>query len=112
MASTVNETSFYPGGGSVAPLSKLYGNIGGSGDTSIVIKPGANTVNATGSVALKTILQCNLTKTNSTTTTFIAVKTYDNTQGGDIITVTCTSGDTFDWEITGLDAGRTLTQES
>ncbi len=110
MSATITETLYVPSGGSLQLVSKLYGTIGGSGSTSIVIAPGANTTNVTGSLGMKKILNTYLTKTNSTATTFIAVKTYDNTQDGDIVTITCTSGDTFDFCVEGIDYGLTPAQ--
>lgn len=110
MAAVITEVAYLDIAGSSHGRVKLTGTVTGSGSTSVVIQPGHNDVNVSGasgaSTGLRTIDEgFVITKTNATANTFIAVKSFDATVGGDKITITCTSGDTFSWALEGSCAG-------
>ena len=104
MAATVTETYFTPVGGGPGGYATLTGHCLATAVTTIVIKPGNDDVNVAGSAGLLKFYDWSFTN-NVSANAFKVVKTYDNTQGGDILTITCTSGDGFDFKIGGYSAG-------
>lgn len=109
MASSVTETKYVDEAGASGGRVKLYGSATTSGGgTSFVIQPGHNTVNISGSSGASTGLRkmygWSITN-NANSNAFKAVKTFDATNQADILTITCTANDTFDWMVDGECAG-------
>lgn len=105
MAATTTETVFIRGGGSTPALCKLYGTFVTAGGTSSgTIKPGSNDTNVTGSASMRKILAWGLSNYANSNAVKV-VKSYDATQDGDILTITCTANDTFDFWVEGVDNG-------
>lgn len=105
MAATITETHVVKTAGYTPALIRVYGTFNTAGGTSSgVIKPGENDTNVSGSIGCRTILSWGLVN-NANSNAFKVVKSYDTTHDGDILTVTCTANDTFNFWVEGIDNG-------
>lgn len=104
MAASTTETIFIRNGGNTPGLCKLYGTVNAASVTTATIKPGNNDTNVSGSASLRKIYAYGLTNT-ANANAFKVVKSYSSTTDSDILTITCTSSDTFDFWVEGEDNG-------
>jgi len=106
MAAIVTEKTIIQVAQGEQGLVKLTGSaVVTDATTSFIITPGNDTTNVTNqagvsSSSIKSFTAWGFTN-NVSANGFRAVKTYDATQKGDILTVTCTALDGFDWWVEG-----------
>jgi len=69
------------------------------GSTGGAIKPGANSTNVSGSAGCKRIIGVGKFTPESTSSSVKSVKSFDATQGGDILTITTAANEVVGFEI-------------
>lgn len=104
MAAVVNETKLVTLSGGVSGRVRVCGNVVNAAEVSFVIKPGNSDVNVSGSSALRKMDSWGISN-NAAAKAPIVVKTYSSTYDEDILTVTCASGDDFNFWVEGDSAG-------
>ncbi len=103
-ANVVTETRLVRLGGNTPGMMKLYGTVANTDQTTIYLKPGNHDTNVTGSAGLRKIYSCSL-RNLSAEKAPIATIAYDATQDGDMVTITCASGDDYAFVLEGEDNG-------
>lgn len=103
MAPVITESTLIKVGGHLPGMIKLYGSVAND-TTSFVVKPGNNDVNIDGSLGLRKILAYGFNNITAEKAP-IVVKSFDTSQNGDILTVTCANSDDYTFWIEGLDDG-------
>ena len=105
MAATITETAVVRQGGYTPDLIRVYGTaVTTAPTTSFVIAPGNNGTNVTGSKGLRKMLAWRFSN-YITANPIKVVKSFNTTDYSDILTVTCTAADKFDFWVEGQDAG-------
>jgi hypothetical protein len=96
----INSEAKIPWGGSAVGLAMVYGNATEDAQGTTIILPGSTQ-------HVRKITSWGVTPTqNITGGAFNVVKTYDaTTYDADILTITCTAGDNFDYWYIGFDNG-------
>ena len=104
MATVIKETAIVSSP-SVPATVTVYGTITNSAaETTAIIKPGEQDTNVTGSRGLRKILRYGFVDSVAVQA-IQAVKSYDATHDGNIVTLTFTAGDEIDYWVEGLDNG-------
>jgi len=104
MAASVTETGVYKMAGNFPALTMVVGTASAASVTEFIIKPGSNDTNIEGSAGVRKIMTWGFS-CYSNEEAAEADRSYDATQDGDIVTVTCQANATYNWWVLGEDNG-------
>jgi len=104
MAAVITESKVVTLAGSSEGRIRVIGSVANTAVTSFIIQPGHQDTNVTGSINLRTIDSWGFSN-NAAQKAPQVVKTYDSTNDANILTITCASGDDYDYWVEGPSAG-------